>query len=46
MNYLQNSWKRKTDLPIATWPRRAEKEIMAMGLTWAEVVMAALDRNG
>ena len=36
--------KRKHGRPKATWPRTVEKEIKAMGLTWGETEMAALDR--
>ena len=38
--------KRKQGIPKATWRRTAEKEIKAMGLTWDEAEMAALDRIG
>ena len=38
--------KRKQDRPKATWRRTVEKEIKAMGLTWDEAEMAALDRIG
>ena len=38
--------KRKQGRPKATWRRTAEKEIKAMGLTWGETEMIALDRIG
>ena len=38
--------KRKQGRPKATWRRTVEKEIKAMGLTWGEAEMAALDRIG
>ena len=38
--------KRKKSRSIATWRRTVEKEIKAMGLTWGEAEMAALDRIG
>ena len=38
--------KRKQGEPKATWRRTVEKEIKAMGLTWIEAEMVALDRIG
>ena len=38
--------KRKQGRPKATWRRTVEKEIKAMGLTWGEAEMVALDRFG
>ena len=43
MNSLR---KRKQGRPKATWRKTVEKEIKAMGLTWGEAEMAALDRIG
>jgi hypothetical protein len=36
--------KRKQGRLKATWRRTIEKEIKAMGLTWGEAEVAALDR--
>ena len=38
--------KRKQGRPKATWLKTVEKEIKAMGLTWGEAAMVALDIIG